>query len=93
VTVTENIAARCRDVAAADLAEVYNVTGIDLSVLPVVAKAEELAPVIGRSIGALAQDRYKRKGIPWICMGRSVRYARGEVARYLMANRQTTVGG
>ncbi len=83
---------RCRDVAEAELAEVYNKTGVDLTELRPLATAEELAPVIRRSVGALAQDRFRNQGIPYIRMGRGIRYARGEVARYLMANRQTTVG-
>jgi hypothetical protein len=86
------IAERCRDVAEAELAQLYVDTGIDLSPLPALMTAEELAPTIRRSVGALAQDRYRNQGIPYIRMGRGIRYARGEVARYLMANRQTTVG-
>jgi hypothetical protein len=87
------IAERCRDVAEAELARLYVDTGIDLSPLPALMTAEELAPTIRRSVGALARDRYRNQGIPYIRMGRGIRYARGEVARYLMANRQTTVGG
>jgi hypothetical protein len=86
------IAERCRDVAEAELALLYNDTGIDLSPLPALMTAEELAPAIRTSVGALAQERWRNVGIPYLKMGRRIRYARGEVARYLMASRQTTVG-
>jgi hypothetical protein len=91
MTVT-SVAARCGDMADAELAQLYNQTGVDLSALPAVMTAEELGPAIRRSVGALAQDRYRNQGIPYIKMGRGIRYARGEVARYLLANRRTTVG-
>ena len=89
--IAENVAAQCRDMADAELAKVYNATGVDLSMLPAVMTAEELAPAIRRSVGALAQDRHRNKGIPYIRMGRGIRYARAEVARYLAANRHEGV--
>jgi len=85
------IAERCRDAAEAELAQLYTDTGIDLSQHPAIMTAEELAPVIRRSVGALAQDRYRNQGIPYVKMGRGIRYARGEVARYLMAHYRTTI--
>ena len=82
---------RCRDMADAELTKLYNATGVDLSMLPTVMTAEELAPAIRSSVGALAQDRYRNRGIPYIRMGRRIRYARAEVARYLIANRHEGV--
>jgi hypothetical protein len=79
-------AARCRDQADAELTQLYNETGIDLSPLPPIMTAEELAPAIRSSVGALAQDRYRNRGIPYTRLGRRIRYARVEVARYLLAN-------
>lgn len=76
----------------AELAELYEKTGIDLSALPAIMTAEQLGPGIGVSVGSLAQDRYRNQGIPYIKMGRRVRYVRADVARFLMANRRTTVG-
>ncbi|MGC2380731.1 MAG: hypothetical protein WA622_27020 [Mycobacterium sp.] len=77
----------------AALEELFNKTGIDLSPLPPVIAPERLAPEIGVTVGALAQDRYRNQGIPYIKLGRRVRYARADVARYLMANRRATVAG
>jgi hypothetical protein len=64
MTLAENVAARCRDMADAELAKLYADTGIDLSMLPSIMTAEELAPAIRSSVGALAQDRYRNRGIP-----------------------------
>ena len=71
----------------ADLAKLYADTGIDLTALPPIATAAELASVVKTSEAALAQDRYRRQGIPFIKYGRRVRYLRADVARYLAANR------
>jgi hypothetical protein len=57
MTLAENVAARYRDMADAELAKLYTDTGIDLSMLPSIMTAEELAPAIRSSVGALAQDR------------------------------------
>lgn len=83
---------RCEDRADMAVAQLYNTTGIDLLPLPSIMTASELAPAIRSSIGALAQDRYCGRGIPYIKMGRRVRYVRAEVARYLLANYRATVG-
>jgi hypothetical protein len=84
------VAEKAAYLAEAELAKLYADTGIDLSVLPAIATPEELAPVIRRSVGALATDRYRNVGIPYIRMGRLIRYVRADVARYLTANRQGT---
>jgi hypothetical protein len=68
-----------------EVAELYDKTRIDLSMLPAIMTAEELAGAIRSSVGALAQDRYLRRGIPYLKLGRRVRYVRAEVARYLLA--------
>ncbi|OBI02921.1 hypothetical protein [Mycobacterium scrofulaceum] len=70
----------------AEITQLYERTGIDLSRLPAVMTAEELATGIRSSVGALAQDRHRNRGIPYIKLGRRIRYARNEVARYLLAN-------
>jgi hypothetical protein len=61
--------------------------GIDLTALPAIMTAEELARAIRSSVGALAQDRFRRQGCPYIRLGRRIRYVRADVARYLAANR------
>ena len=83
MTVAEKAAA----MAEAEIARLYADTGIDLSMLPSIMTAEELAPAIRSSVGALAQDRYRNRGIPYLRMGRRIRYVRADVARYLAANR------
>jgi hypothetical protein len=93
MTLAENVAARYRDMADAELAKLYTDTGIDLSMLPSIMTAEELAPAIRSSVGALAQDRYRNRGISYIRMGRRIRYARADVARYLAANRSDNPKG
>jgi hypothetical protein len=49
--------------------------------------AAQLGPIVTLSEGTLAQDRYRGEGIPFVKMGRRVRYLRADVARYLIANR------
>lgn len=89
MTVTQT-AARCRDHADAAVTQLYNKTGIDLSPLPEIMTAAELSPAIRSSIGALAQERFRNTGIPYIKLNRRIRYSRTEVARYLLANHKTT---
>jgi hypothetical protein len=74
------------DLADAELTKLYVDTGIDLSTLPPICTPEELAPVIRSTVGALANERYRGVGIPYIKHGRRVRYLRADVARYLAAN-------
>jgi hypothetical protein len=77
-----------RDKADAELLKLlYETTGIDLFDLPSIMTAAELAPAIRVTVGALSQDRFQKRGIPYIRMGsRSIRYVRADVARYLAAN-------
>jgi len=85
------VAARWHERADAELSELFATTGIDLSVLPPVMTAGELAPAIRSSEGALAQDRYRNRGIPYTRVGRRIRYSRSLVARYLLTQHQPTV--
>ena len=88
MTLADNVAARSRDTVDAELAQLYNKTGIDLSLLPAIMTPEQLAPAIHVTVGSLAQDRYRNRGIPFIRVGkRRIRYVRTDVARYLAANR------
>jgi hypothetical protein len=86
-----SISARAAAKAEFELTKLYNDTGIDLSMLPTVMTAEELAPVIRTTVGALATDRYRKRGIPFVHYGRRVRYLKVDVARYLAANRSAGV--
>lgn len=60
---------------------------IPLDALPPVATAVKVAPVIGSTVQALAQDRYMRKGLPYTTIGRRVRYLRPDVIRFLAMHR------
>jgi len=55
--------------------------------LPHVAKPEQVAIVLQTTVDALAQDRYRRRGVPWTKVGGRVRYLREDVLAYLDANR------
>jgi hypothetical protein len=83
--------AAVRDLEA-EVIELYERTGIDLSGLEPISTTAKLAPVIKRSVSALNQDRYLRRGIPYLQMGREIRYARRAVARYLLDNYHTHDG-
>lgn len=91
MAVTEDVSATCRDMVNTELTKLFQDTGIDLSHLPPIMTAAELAPAIRRSVGALAQDRYRNRGLPYIRMGNAIRYVRVDVARYLAANRREVV--
>jgi hypothetical protein len=87
----DKLAARAALIAEIEMTKLYNDTGIDLSPLPAVMTPAELAPVMRTSVGALATDRYRKRGIPFVHYGRRVRYLKVDVARYLAANRTTGV--
>lgn len=69
----------------ADLSQPPSVTE-----LPPVSKPEGLAAFIGTTADALAQDRYRRRGIPYVKIGGRVRYLREDVLKFLADNR---IGG
>jgi hypothetical protein len=77
------------DRTEAELSKLFIETGIDMSKLPDICTAEQLGPVLGVTVGALANDRYRHVGIPFVKHGKRVRYLRVDVARYLIANRTT----
>jgi hypothetical protein len=60
---------------------------IDLEVLPAVATPEQVSKVVQTSVGSLAQDRYRGRGIPFVKIAGRVRYLRQDVLAYLAANR------
>ncbi len=69
------------------LAELLRQTNIDLSALPPIMDTVQLAPVLNTTPAALAQDRYRGGGIPFVKIGRRVRYLRADVCRYLIGHR------
>jgi hypothetical protein len=58
--------------------------------LPPIAKAEQVANVMQTTSDALAQDRYRGRGLPFVKIGGRVRYLREDVLKYLSDNR---IGG
>jgi hypothetical protein len=55
--------------------------------LPEVSTGKQLAAFLQTTEAALAQDRYLRRGVPWVKIGARVRYLRADVLNYLAANR------
>jgi hypothetical protein len=55
--------------------------------LPQIATAAQVAAFLQTTVDALAQDRYRRRGVPWTKVGGRVRYLREDVLAYLHANR------
>jgi hypothetical protein len=58
--------------------------------LPPIATAAQIAKVVQTTVDALAQDRYRRRGIPHVKIGGRVRYLRSDVLKFLADNR---IGG
>ncbi|OBB71236.1 hypothetical protein A5759_23275 [Mycobacterium sp. 852014-52144_SCH5372336] len=58
--------------------------------LPHIAKPEHVAKVMHTTVDALAQDRYRRRGLPWVKISGRVRYLRADVLKFLAHNR---IGG
>jgi hypothetical protein len=74
-----------------ELLSLYHETGVDFSELPPIMTAQQVAPLLRLSVDALSQDRITgRPTIPYIKLGRRVRYLRSDLIRYLLANR---IGG
>lgn len=55
--------------------------------LPPVATAAQVAAVLQTTVDSLAQDRYRRRGLPFVKVGGRVRYLRADVVAYLTDNR------
>lgn len=55
--------------------------------LPPIATPPQVASFLQTTVDALAQDRYRRRGVPWTKVGGRVRYMREDVLAYLAANR------
>lgn len=55
--------------------------------LPLLATPSQLAAILQTTVDSLAQDRYRRRGVPWTKVGGRVRYLREDVLAYLVANR------
>lgn len=58
--------------------------------LPAVSTPRQLAMFLHTTEGALAQDRYLGRGVPYTRVGRRIRYLRDDVMKHLSDNR---IGG
>ena len=54
--------------------------------LPVMMTTAEVAEFIRASKASLDQDRYLQRGLPYVKIGRRIRYRREDVLKYLDAN-------
>lgn len=51
--------------------------------LPELLTAKQLSEIIGISVDTLANDRYLRQGLPYIKIGKRVRYRLDDVMAYI----------
>lgn len=58
-----------------------------MSEIPELLTPRQLSEQTGFSENSLAQDRYHNKGIPYVKIGKRVRYLKDDVIAYLEANR------
>ncbi|WP_074413524.1 MULTISPECIES: helix-turn-helix domain-containing protein [Mycolicibacterium] len=58
-----------------------------MSELPELLTPKQLSEFIGISEASLGQDRYLGQGIPYVKVGKRVRYLKDDVLAYLQANR------
>lgn len=72
--------------ASASLAQDGLIPG---GLLPEVSTGKQLATFLQTTEAALAQDRYLKRGVPYVKVGARVRYLRADVLRYLAANRSS----
>ncbi|MBF6539258.1 helix-turn-helix domain-containing protein [Nocardia farcinica] len=54
--------------------------------LPELLTAAQAAEYIGVSVDTLAQDRYLGRGLPYVRVGRRIRYRASDIAAFLEAN-------
>ena len=60
---------------------------VDLGELPVIMTSQQLASVFFTTADRLANDRYHRRGVPYVKYGSRVFYLRSDVISFLAANR------
>jgi hypothetical protein len=64
-----------------------NDSAIDLSEYRAVMEPEQVAEVMGVTVGSLANDRFRGVGIPYTKHGNRIRYLRADVRQYLLDHR------
>lgn len=55
--------------------------------LPTLMTTEQVAEWLAVSTGSLDQDRYMGKGLPYVKVGRRIRYLHDDIVKYLAENR------
>lgn len=58
---------------------------------PEIMLPHEVAELLRTTTNSLAQDRYLRRGVPYIKAGRRILYARADVLDYLTGNKKGAV--
>ena len=51
---------------------------------------QEVSRITGRALATLRNDRFNKQGIPFVKMGRSIRYDIGDVVTYMEERKVTT---
>jgi hypothetical protein len=62
-------------------------------VIPQAINEHEAAQILGKSVQTLRNERFLKKGCPYVKLGRSVRYLIGDLDKYLIQNRIEPVSG
>lgn len=62
-----------------------------MSALPTLLNTKQVAELLGVSVDALAQNRYLGEGIPYIKIGKRVRYNLDDVIAYLETQKVKTI--
>ena len=65
--------------------QAHEIDAILSKTLPSLATAAQVAAVLQTTVDGLAQDRYRRRGLPFVKIGGRVRYWRVDIATYLAA--------
>lgn len=51
--------------------------------MPALLTAKQAAEYIGSTVGTLSQDRYMKRGLPYVTIGHRVRYRATDIVDYL----------
>lgn len=51
--------------------------------IPQYVDEKKVSEITGRALPTLRNDRFNRRGIPWVKCGRSIRYALADVVEFM----------
>ncbi len=60
---------------------------MNLEQLPYAIDERKAAAILGKAVQTLRNERFQRKGCPYVKLGRSVRYLTTDIKDYLLKNR------